>query len=51
MAHTNHAPAARGVSQLMYVGDDQATAPSKLPTALTVAIVLAIGWWLVGRRR
>lgn len=46
MAHTNHAPAARGVSQLMYVGDDQPVVPAKF-SVLTVALMLAVGWWLL----
>lgn len=52
MQITHHKPAARGVSQLMYVGDDQAvesaTAPLSLPVKLAIAAVL--GWLLFSRR-
>jgi hypothetical protein len=41
-------PAARGVSQLMYVGDAEVT--SSLSTPVKIAIALAIGWLLFGRR-
>ncbi len=47
MQITHHKPAARGVNQLMYVGD-VVDPPTVSP--LTVAIVLALGWFLLGRR-
>jgi hypothetical protein len=43
----HHKPAARGVSQLMYVGD--ADLPT-LPIQIKVAIAIAIGWFLLRRR-
>ena len=48
----HHKPAARGVSQLMYVGDDQATENSagSLPTVVKVALVAAAAWLLLGAR-
>jgi len=52
MQITHHKPAARGVSQLMYVGDDQAvegaTAPLSLPVKL--AIAAGVAWLLFGRK-
>jgi len=46
----HHKPAARGVNQLMYVGDDAATAPSGIPV-LTIALVAAAAWLLLSGRR
>jgi hypothetical protein len=49
MKIVHHKPAARGVSQLMYVGDDAATAaPINLP--VTVAIIAVLGWLMFGRK-
>lgn len=46
-----HKPAARGVNQLMYVGDDQATESSySLTLPVKVAIALAAAWLLFGKR-
>ena len=42
-------PAARGVSQLMYVGDSE-PASTSVSTPVKIAIALAIGWFLFGRR-
>lgn len=47
MQIVNHKPAARGVSQLMYVGDTESPA---LSTPIKVALVLAVGWLLFRRR-
>jgi hypothetical protein len=48
----HHKPAARGVNQLMYVGDDQAvesaTATGALSTPVKVAIAVVVGWLLFG---
>lgn len=42
-------PAARGVNQLMYVGDDAATTGSlSMPVKLAIAAV--IGWLILGAR-
>lgn len=43
-----HKPAARGVNQLMYVGDDQAPeqATGSLPGVAKIALVV-VGAWLV----
>lgn len=53
MQIVNHKPAARGVSQLMYVGDDQAVehATGGLSTPVKLAIAGALAWWLLFRRR
>ena len=48
MQITHHKPAARGVNQLMYVGD-VVDAPA-ISTPLKVALVLALGWLLLRRR-
>jgi hypothetical protein len=50
MRLTHHKPAARGVNQLMYVGDDQAveSATGALSTPVKVAIAVVIGWLLFG---
>lgn len=51
MAVTHHKPTVRGVSQLMYVGDDQAVENAiTLPVPVKIAIGIAIGWFLFGRR-
>lgn len=47
MRIVKHKPAARGVSQLMYVGDAD-VAPA-IPTAVKIAIGLVVGWWLLKR--
>jgi hypothetical protein len=47
-----HKAAARGVSQLMYVGDDQAVEQATgVPTLVKVGVVLVIGWLLFARGR
>lgn len=43
----SHKPAARGVSQLMYVGD--AEPPRTAPSILTIAVVAAIAWVVLRR--
>lgn len=47
-----HKAAARGVNQLMYVGDDQAPeqAAGSLPTVAKVALVAVAAWLLMGGR-
>jgi hypothetical protein len=46
-----HPPAARGVSQLMYVGDDQAVERATgVSLPIKLAIAAAIGWLLFGRK-
>ena len=51
MQITHHKPAARGVSQLMYVGDDQALeTATTIPWPLKAALALGITW-LIFRRR
>lgn len=46
-----HKPVARGVNQLMYVGDDQATEGSySLTLPVKVVIALAAAWLLFGKR-
>lgn len=46
-----HKPAARGVTQLMYVGDDQAVeSATSLSLPVKVALVVALGWLLLGRK-
>lgn len=45
-----HKPAARGVSQLMYVGDAETGAPA-LSTGVKIAIAIALGWLLLRKRR
>lgn len=48
-----HRPSSKGVTQLMYVGDDAATAVSGAGTYrwwLVVGGVFALGWWF-GKRR
>jgi len=49
---THHKPAARGVNQLMYVGDDQAVegATGGVSTPVKVAIAVVVGWLLFGGR-
>lgn len=47
----NHPPAARGVNQLMYVGDDQVEATSSISTPLKLAVLAVAAWLLFGRRR
>jgi hypothetical protein len=49
MQIVHHKPAARGVSQLMYVGDDQAVegATSAISLPVKIAIAAAIGWLLL----
>lgn len=43
----NHKPAARGVNQLMYVGDDQAVEQtSSLSTPVKIALVAGALWLL-----
>lgn len=43
-----HPPAARGVNQLMYVGDDQAVETAARPISWPViAIAVLVGWWLL----
>lgn len=51
MQITHHKPVVRGVSQLMYVGDDQAVeqAIRPLPAALKVGLALLVGWWVLTR--
>lgn len=44
-----HKPAARGVNQLMYVGD--ADVSSGLSTGAKIAIAIALGWLLLRKRR
>lgn len=50
---TQHAPAARGVTQLMYVGDDQAveSAIAAPGTLVALAVIGVIGWLVFGGRR
>lgn len=47
MQITYHRPAARGVTQLMYVGDDQAvetaTQPTKLAALLALTVIVGAG--------
>lgn len=50
MQVTHHRPAARGVNQLMYVGDDAATAPTPWISLTTVALVVVGAWLLFGRK-
>lgn len=52
MRVTHERGAARGVSQLMYVGDDAAVegATTSWPTPVKLAIGVAIGWLLFRRR-
>jgi hypothetical protein len=52
MRLTQHKPMARGVNQLMYVGDDQAVegVTAGLSTPVKVAIVVLAGWLLFGRK-
>lgn len=52
MQIVHHKPAARGVSQLMYVGDDQAVegATAVLSMPVKVAIVVALGWLMLRRK-
>lgn len=47
-----HKPVARGVNQLMYVGDDQAveSASSTWSLPMTIAAIAAAAWLLWGRR-
>lgn len=45
----NHRPAARGVSQLMYVGDVD-TSAHPLSTVAKVALAALAAWLLLGRR-
>lgn len=45
MQITHHKPVARGVSQLMYVGDDQAVERAlAIPTWLTIAAIGVLGF-------
>jgi len=48
-----HAPAARGVNQLMYVGDDQAVEASLGMSSRTLVAIAAVGvlFWLFGGRK
>ena len=49
MKIVHHKPAARGVSQLMYVGDDAATATTlNLPM---IALIAVAGWFLCRSKR
>jgi hypothetical protein len=48
MQIVHHAPVARGVSQLMYVGD--VVDPPGIPLAVKIAAVLAVGWLLFVRK-
>ncbi len=52
MRLTHHKPAARGVNQLMYVGDDQAveSAASGMPASVKVAVAVVVGWLLLGTK-
>lgn len=50
MQITRHRPAASGVNQLMYVGDDAATAPAAGVSLTTLTIVVLGAWLLLGRR-
>lgn len=43
-----HKPAARGVSQLMYVGDVEVSA---VPLGVKIGIAIALGWLLLRKRR
>ena len=48
---THHKPAARGVSQLMYVGDDQATETALvIPWPVKAALALGVAWLLLGKK-
>jgi hypothetical protein len=49
MEIVHHKPAARGVSQLMYVGDDQAVegATLALSTPVKIALAVVLGWLLL----
>jgi hypothetical protein len=52
MQITHHKPAARGVTQLMYVGDDQAVEtatqpPTKLAALLALTVIVGAGWMLL----
>lgn len=50
MRITHHKPAARGVNQLMYVGDDQAVENAvSVLTPVKIAVLVAVGWLLFGR--
>lgn len=52
MQIVHHKPAARGVTQLMYVGDDQAVEQATgVSLGVKVGVVLVLGWLLFGRRR
>lgn len=52
MQITHHKPAARGVSQLMYVGDDGAVESAlQIPLLAKAALALGALWWLFGRRK
>ena len=47
-------PAARGVNQLMYVGDDQASAATHIasPSVLVaIGAIALVGWLVFGGRR
>jgi hypothetical protein len=47
-----HKPVARGVTQLMYVGDDQAVEQATgVSLPVKVGVVLVLGWLLFARRR
>jgi hypothetical protein len=51
MRVVNHRPAARGVSQLMYVGDDHAVESAvSVSTPVKIAVVIVIAWLVLGRR-
>lgn len=50
MRIVHHKPAARGVSQLMYVGDDAATAPT-LNLPMTVALIAVVAWFFCRSKR
>lgn len=51
MQVVQHKPAARGVNQLMYVGDDQAVeSATALSLPVKLAIAAAVAWLLFGRR-
>ncbi len=51
MQITHHKPAARGVSQLMYVGDDSAVeSATMLSWPVKAALALGVAWLLLRKR-
>jgi LPXTG-motif cell wall-anchored protein len=50
MTVVKHAPAARGVNQLMYVGDAE-TGASNSTTVIVLGLAAIAGWWFWGRKK